>query len=219
MIVPSSGELSILHFSNVLSPSFVAVPGGTGRQCRIQIVSDVLLTLFQSGWEPMTPLDMGLQMKEAGKAGPQVTICFKRKEDLSDSTVNVNSTDIINSQSCLCLETYGSNYLGFHNISNTTLHEMVTTIINDWPPGLQGVSSGVASVISDYIISMPSILPTDSNMLNQKYIQLEGDPWTNENPRQTHQLQMCLIACLIKVSSCKLSWVFRRCVSLSLAVK
>ena len=77
---------------------------------------------------------------------------------------------------------------------------MVTSIINDWPPGLAGVSSGVFSVISDYIISTPAILPSDSTMLNQKYIQLEGDPWTSEDPRQTHQLQMCLIACLIKVS-------------------
>ena len=191
---------------------------GSGRQCRIQIVSDVLLTLFQAGWEPMTPLDMGLQMKETGKAGPQVTlngafpkyvlmafylqvtICFKRKEDLSDSSATVNSSELASEHSCLCLETYGSNYLGFHNISNTTLHEMVTSIINDWPPGLAGVSSGVFSVISDYIISTPAILPSDSTMLNQKYIQLEGDPWTSEDPRQTHQLQMCLIACLIKVS-------------------
>ena len=187
-----------------MSPgSFVIVCclAGAGRQCRIQIVSDVLLTLFQAGWEPMTPLDMGLHMKETGKSGPQVTICFKRKEDGGEGEVGVASSveELMTEPSCLCLETYGSNYLGFHNISNTTLHEMVTSIINDWPPGLTGVSSGVFSVISDYIISMPNILPTDSNMMNQKYIQLAGDPWTNENPRQTHQLQMCLIACLIKV--------------------
>ena len=187
-----------------MSPgSFVIVCclAGAGRQCRIQIVSDVLLTLFQAGWEPMTPLDMGLHMKETGKSGPQVTICFKRKEDGGEGEVGVASSveELMTEHSCLCLETYGSNYLGFHNISNTTLHEMVTSIINDWPPGLTGVSSGVFSVISDYIISMPNILPTDSNMMNQKYIQLAGDPWTNENPRQTHQLQMCLIACLIKV--------------------
>ena len=153
-----------------------------------------------------------------------MTICFKLKdEDRAQAeldTVDTSRLSLDPAHSCLCLETYGSNYLGypqlscfilellnvdtdilgrFHNISNTTLHEMVTSIINDWPPGLTGVSSGVFSVISDYIISMPNILPTDSNMMNQKYIQLAGDPWTNENPRQTHQLQMCLIACLIKV--------------------
>ena len=152
----------------------------------------------------MTPLDMGLHMKETGKSGPQVTICFKRKEDVSEGVAG-SVEELMTEHSCLCLETYGSNYLGFHNISNTTLHEMVTSIINDWPPGLTGVSSGVFSVISDYIISMPNILPSDSNMMNQKYIQLAGDPWTNENPRETHQLQMCLIACLIKVNMSCLS--------------
>jgi len=172
----------------------------SGRQSRIQIVSDVLLTLFQAGWEPMTPLDMGLQMKDSGKSGPQVTICFKQKEDLHDSSINVSniSLDPLTENSCLCLETYGSNYLGFHNISNTTLHEIVTHIQTDWPPGLVGVSSGVSSVISDYIVSLPPTLPTDSTMLNQKYIQLEGQPWTSEDVRQTHKLQMCLIACLLK---------------------
>ena len=87
-------------------------------------------------------------------------------------------------------------------------HYLFISIINDWPPGLTGVSSGVFSVISDYIISMPNILPSDSTMMNQKYIQLAGDPWTNENPRETHQLQMCLIACLIKVNMSCLSTVY-----------
>ena len=115
----------------------------SNRQIRIQIVADVLLTLFQAGWEPMTPLDMGLQMKDSGKSGPQVTICFKQNEDLSSdhhsSSVNVSRVSLDpltrSDHTCLCLETYGSNYLGFHNISNTTLHEIVTSILGEWPPG------------------------------------------------------------------------------------
>ena len=67
--------------------------------------------------------------------------------------------------------------------------------------GLVGVSSGVASVISDYLVSMPHTLPMDHTLLNQKYIQLEGEPWTNDDVRQTHKLQMVLIACLLKVES------------------
>ena len=45
-----------------------------GRLTRIQIVADLLLTLYQAGWEPMTPLDMGLSIKEAAarSRGPQV---------------------------------------------------------------------------------------------------------------------------------------------------
>jgi len=178
----------------------------SGRQTRIQIVADVLLTLFQSGWDPMTPLDMGLQLKDTngnGKSGPQVTICFKRKEDSLDQDSLVSASrgsisDPLSEHCCLCLETYGSNYLGFHNISNTTLHEIVTSIQTDWLPGLMGVSSGVSSVISDYIVTMPPTLPADSSVLNQKYIQLEGNPWTSEDVRMTHKLQMCLIACLLK---------------------
>ena len=46
----------------------------SGRLTRIQIVADLLLTLYQAGWEPMTPLDMGLSIKEAAarSRGPQV---------------------------------------------------------------------------------------------------------------------------------------------------
>ena len=46
----------------------------SGRLTRIQIVADLLLTLYQAGWEPMTPLDMGLSIKEAAARtrGPQV---------------------------------------------------------------------------------------------------------------------------------------------------
>ena len=154
----------------------------------------------------MTPLDMGLQLKDhsSSKPGPQVTICFKQKEFLdSGSNVNVSqvSLDPLSDHSCLCLETFGSNYLGFHNISNTTLHEIVTSIQTEWPPGILGVSSGVSSVISDYIVTLPPTLATDSSLLNQKYIQLQGDPWTREDARLTHHLQMCLIACLLKVNN------------------
>ena len=59
-------------------------------------------------------------------------------------------------------------------------------------------SNGVSSVISDYIVSMPTILPSDPSLLNEKFIQLQGDPWTSEDVKQTQRLQMCLIACLIK---------------------
>ena len=61
-----------------------------------------------------------------------MTICFKQKEEGSGETQVTENT-------CLCLETYGSNYLGFHNISNTTLHEIITSIQADWPAGLLGV--------------------------------------------------------------------------------
>jgi len=170
-----------------------------GRLLQIQLVADILVSLFQNGWQPMNPVDGGLHIKETNKNGPQVTICFKRKEDFSednkhDSALSLRPVEA----SCLCLETYGSNYLGFHNVSNTILHEIVTSIQNDYPDGVVGVSGGVSSVISDYTANMPPTLPRNPAMKNDKYIQLDGHPWTSEDVKLAERLQMCLIASLIK---------------------
>ena len=51
---------------------------------------------------------------------------------------------------CLCLETYGSNLLGFHDVPNTVLHDLVTCAEREWGPGIAGISQGIYSVISDY---------------------------------------------------------------------
>jgi len=168
--------------------------GTTTRPCKIQIVADILISLFQNGWEPMTPVDGGLHMKEKNKNGPQMTMCFKVKDDVSQQSDSDRHLDA----SCLCLETYGSNYLGFHNVSNTILHEIVTSIQRDWPGGVLGVSMGVSSVISDYTSNMPAIIASAPGMVNKKFIQLEGNPWTCEDVKGAERLQMCLIACLIK---------------------
>merc|ERR1712198_176376 len=133
-------------------------------------------------------------MKEKNKNGPQMTMCFKVKDDVSQQSDSDRHLDA----SCLCLETYGSNYLGFHNVSNTILHEIITSIQRDWPGGVLGVSMGVSSVISDYTANMPAIISSAPGMVNKKFIQLEGDPWTCEDVKGAEMLQMCLIACLIK---------------------
>ena len=69
--------------------------------------------------------------------------------------------------SCICLETYGSDYLGFHAAPNTVLHDIVESIRTEYQAGVQGVSMGVASVISDYISDLPPIHP---DLLHEKYI-------------------------------------------------
>ena len=51
---------------------------------------------------------------------------------------------------CLCLETYGSNLLGFHDVPNTVLHDLVNCAEREWGPGIAGISNGIYSVISDY---------------------------------------------------------------------
>ena len=55
---------------------------------------------------------------------------------------------------CLCLETYGSNLLGFHGVPNTVLHDLVTCVEREWGPGIAGISQGIYSVISDYSVGV-----------------------------------------------------------------
>ena len=170
------------------------------RLLKIQIAADILVSLFQNGWEPMNPVDSGLHVQEASRKGPQVTICFKIKEDLIDTTKSSSAMSLRPVEaSCLCLETYGSNYLGFHNVSNTILHEIVTSMQGVcYPEGVVGVSMSVSSVISDYTVNMPPILARDQARRNEKYIQLAGNPWTSEDVKLAERIQMSLIACLIK---------------------
>ena len=120
-----------------------------------------------------------------------MTICFKLKdEDRAQTeldTVDTSRLSLDPAHSCLCLETYGSNYLGypelyfasleflnidmdmlgrFHNISNTTLHEIVTSLRAEWPPGLAGVSSGVGVIKCDSVIVSQSVPKCDSSPMS-----------------------------------------------------
>ena len=193
----------------------------------IQLVADFLLSLYQAGWEPMTPIDMGLkkpQRGSSGGSGPQTAICFRRRADQEESSREVygSSYSLLSSMgtskdsdnSCLCLETYRDNYIGFHDVSNTILYELVETVRDKWSPGLRGVSMAVGSVISDYTSAMPAVLPGHPDVQNAKYIQLEGRPWAtggggggggggadsagadNTDPEASENLQIAIIACL-----------------------
>merc|ERR1711915_108175 len=159
------------------------------------MVADVLLSLYQNGWQPMAPLDRGLKKQENLQSGPEATVCFRKKEK-SDGLSSASS--IGNEDSCICLETYGSNYLGFHEAPNTILHDIVTTLQSDYKEGIAGVSNGVASVIRDYIEEMPQVLPTFPDLVNEKYIQLGGNPWSSEDAMTRETLQMSIVACLTK---------------------
>lgn len=182
-----------------------------GRHCMIQLVADFLLSLFQAGWEPMTPIDMGLKKSETGE-GPQTAICFRRKYDAEDREIYGSNFSLLSNMgaskdgenNCLCLETYKSNYLGFHDVTNTVLYEVVNTIQQEWQPGIKGVSMAVSSVISDYTTTMPSVLPGHPEVQEAKYLQLEGSPWSPENQegrdfeesQKAEKLQLSIIACL-----------------------
>ena len=160
----------------------------SGRLTRIQIVADLLLTLYQAGWEPMTPLDMGLSIKEAAARtrGPQVVQGSRGRHGLTpaagDHLLQAEGRgprpgraghrghqppvpgprtllplpgdlrqQLPRVPRAIMLYIYWMELLNtetdilgrFHNISNTTLHEIVTSLRAEWPPGLAGVSSGV----------------------------------------------------------------------------
>ncbi len=181
-----------------------------GRHMMIQLVADFLLSLYQVGWEPMTPIDMGIQ-KVATGSGPQTAICFRRKYGYDEQHQQVfgSNTSILSQlgsskdgdNNCLCLETYKDCYVGFHDVTNTVLYELVETIRNEWTPGLKGVSMAVSSVISDYTTSMPPVLPGIPECQGAKYLQLEGAPWsmaTNDldDSLSAENLQLSIIACL-----------------------
>jgi len=125
--------------------------------------------------------------------------------------------------SCLCLETYRDNYLGFHDVSNTVLYNLVDTVQQDWRRGIRGVSMAVSSVISDYTRTSFRVLPSggQADIQEAKYIQLNGRPWgaddenddddddgggdddavsgsASSRTKAKERLQMAIIACLMR---------------------
>jgi hypothetical protein len=168
-----------------------------GRHTMIQMVADTLLSLYQAGWEPMTPMDMGHKQE-----GLTSSICFHRRKgrDLCGSSGSIKTEVSFEDNSCLCLEIFQDKFLGFHNISHTVLLEIVTTVQREWTPGIRGVSMEVASVITDYTTNMPPVLAAHPQLRDEKYIQLEGEPWAGgqEDPVSTENLQLTIIACLTR---------------------
>ena len=63
------------------------------------------------------------------------------------SSYSLGRDSLADENCCLCLQTYRDSYLICHNVSNTVLYDVVTSIQDQWPPGITGVSMGVASVI------------------------------------------------------------------------
>ena len=172
-----------------------------GRHCMIQLVADTLLCLYQNGWQPVTPVGMGGRTRRAA-GGLQATIYFRKKgEQASDqygSRHSGLSSESPRDNSCICLETYGSGYLGFHEAPNTVLHDIVETIQTEYKEGVCGVSMGVASVISDYMNTMPPILTSSPALHYEKYILLGGEPWVCDDVDVRDTLQVLIIACLTR---------------------
>ena len=121
----------------------------------IQMVADTLMGLYQSGWEPMTPLEMNKKRmaKTDIVSSSRIDICFSAaSSDLTNhsmgSSYSLGRESLQQDDNCcLCLQTFRDSYLICHNVSNTVLYDLVTSIQEQWTPGIIGVSTAVASVI------------------------------------------------------------------------
>ena len=172
----------------------------TDKHCMIRLVAKTLLSLYEAGWDPLTPVDMGGNKREK-----QTAICFRRRqEEVKTSSTLSHTPHTTDSEApCLCLETYHHSYIGFHDVPNTVLNELVLASHTHWAEGIQGVSMAVSSVILDYNTSKHEVIATkkvDEAGLN-KFIKLNGKPWSEEVESETEQdaikkLEHSLIACL-----------------------
>ena len=175
----------------------------TSKHCMIRLVSNTLLSLYQAGWDPLTPVDMSSKKK-----GKQTAICFRRRQEDVSSAPSLShlahiETSLDNVTPCLCLETYNDSYIGFHDVPNTVLNELVTAAHNHWAEGIQGVSMAVSSVIQDYNIGNHTVLNSmelsDTGL--SKFIKMWGKPWKQEFENEKEQeaskkIEISIIACL-----------------------
>ena len=157
----------------------------------IHLMADVLLSLYQVGLEPMASFDIGKKKKTCQK-GPHTMVFFKKREDMgrkdsfgSKCSIFSRSKSLDNGEnSWLGLETCYSDLLQLHNVSNSVLHSLVTSVQSS--NIIHSVSMGVASVITDYTTNMPNIIKG-----NEKYIQFHKNSWTvDEN------LPVSVVTCL-----------------------
>jgi len=175
-----------------------------GRHTMIQLVADSLMILYKSGWQPLTPINVASKSKKqkmsrSAKTLSQVAICFVKNEDLLST-----SSDTTN-DGCLCIETYRNTYVGFHNVNNNNLLDLVQTIQDVWDPGVVGVSDGVMSVIKDYCRPSPPLLSGYSLDIQQnKFLKLSSLKYKQEEDSELYKykhqdsLFRALVACLTK---------------------
>ena len=215
----------------VLKPQLYLITYELTNELFPQLTAELLLTLYRMGWEPMTPIDLPGGSRDGGNSSNQngqtdgskvvnmqTAICFRRGKNNNASQEHLSSMsydDIqkvwpntmgVERHDCLCLETFSENHLGFHDVPNTLLLDLVQCVSADWQPGLLGISEAVYSVISDYSTdSDMEVLSSFSAVDDRKYLQLRGSPWSQseegadlEDAIESENLTLSLIACLAR---------------------
>ncbi len=167
----------------------------------------------------------GKRKDDESVSNMQTAICFRRKNNNSSqehlashsgNSPNLSYDDFTSIQypntmgverhDCLCLETVGENYLGFHDVPNALLLDLVQCVMSDWNPGLKGISEAVYSVISDYSVAGAELPVIPGSVRDErKYLQLKGSPWSHseegadlEDAISAENLTLSLIACLAR---------------------
>ena len=100
---------------------------------------------------------------------------------------------------------FRNTYVGFHNVNNNNLLDLVQTIQDVWDPGVVGVSDGVMSVIKDYCRPSPPLLSGYSLDIQQnKFLKLSSLKYKQEEDSELYKykhqdsLFRALVACLTK---------------------
>ena len=166
---------------------------GANRTCMIRLMSSLLLSLYQAGWDPLAPVDV------ARKTSKRLTaICFRKRPRLMVSLKSLKShlsllgTSSDKEASCFCLEFYQkeNSFLIFHSVPNSILAELVTTTSSS--QGIAGVSRAVFSVISDYTSSSYTLLAPKLCQGAERFVMLAKG--TEEEGLE--DLEVSTIACL-----------------------
>ena len=157
----------------------------------IRLMSTLLFTLDQAGWDPLAPVEMGNVGKKT-----LTTIYFSKRPRISASYKSLRSqlsmlgTSADREVSCFCLELYQQSVLLFHYVPNTILAELVTTANSS--QGVVGVSRAVLSVIADYNSSTYPLLGPKVCRGAERWVKLV----MGKEGQLDDELENSIIACL-----------------------
>ena len=164
----------------------------------ISLLSNLLFTLYQNGWDPLAPVDVGKENKKT-----LTTICFRKRPKISGSFKSLRSrlsmlgTSTDKESSCFCLELYQHSILVFHSVPNSVLAELVTTA--NYAQGIAGVSRAVFSVISDYSRMRYPVMASQPGQGEERWVKLAGlEDCQLEDGVAVDNIEISIIACLAK---------------------
>ena len=148
---------------------------------KIGLISRILIHLHRRGWNPMTPITMGNDEKNM-----IITICFEKSSENSSLQKSPKRSNIIIPQESCSIE-YTDQTMTLHSVPPTVLLEFVNICQDD----ILAISSGVMSIISDYMSHNIPVINADGLL-----IKFKGN-WKNDEVDDSTSNQK-IISCLSK---------------------